>query len=193
MVLHLARFVGRARAMPSVRGARILALCVHAGHVRRTVVVVRALAPIRRANQLAVLVDNEAELAHADGPMAARLAPLVRLARVAGAIARVDALAVGAAGERLVAVAVARAGGAQIVRSRRCAGLALCVRFAFDVGVANVAAGARAARPMQRRLAQGVAAACVAHRARVGADMLQACLFVGTLGVVGAFFVWSGE
>lgn len=121
--------------------------------------------------------------------MASRFAPFVRLACELGAIARIDALAVGAAGERFMAVAITRTGGAQIVWSRRCAGLALCVRLAFDICVADVAAGACAPGSMQSRFAQGIATARATHRARIGANVLQACFFVGTLCVVVTFFV----
>lgn len=110
VVLHLAGLVLRTYRCSSQRDdARVSALAIRAGHVGGAVIVAIALPLIRGARQLPKLVDYEARLADAHWLVAPGLALLVALANEERIVARICALAVLAALQRLGALGVAGA------------------------------------------------------------------------------------
>lgn len=172
MILYLTWFVGRAWAVLCISRTWILAFRINACHIWCAIIIMCALSFIGRTNQFTVFVNNEAKFAYAHRPMASCFAAFIWLACKMCGIAWIDALAICAACKRFRAIAITRTGGAQIIWSWRCACIALRICFALNICIANVAAGTWASRPMQRCFTQCITAACVAQRARIGADIL---------------------
>lgn len=191
VVQDVAGFFSRARLFLS-HVTRVLAFPVHARGVRRAVEVPGARQRVRGARQLADLVHHETVFAHAHGPVVPHLAPLVHLARVSGAEARVTALAgASVARQALGAIAVRRA--TDVRRRPRIQRFAFRVRVAGRVRHTDITLGAGASRFVQNHAAQGVDPAGATETARVHALQIYAGLFVRALEIAGAFALWITE
>lgn len=192
MAQYLTRLILRTlNASTFVLHTGIRAAAVHTRQVRGTFLVGNALPLVWGTDQLAVLIDYEARLANANGPMVASLALLIASANESRCIARIYALAIATAAQQrgTFVVAAARAVVSRIFGSWGALVLAHGIWGALDIGPANKTVGARAARPMQHRLAEGVRPTDTPHGAWVLAMSSDAGLFARAIQIIVAFLV----
>jgi len=175
VVLHLAGLVLRTDGGTAQgHNARIAALAIGAGHVRGAVIIAIALPLIGGTRQFPVLIHYEARLADANRLMASRLALLVALADEEWVVARICALAILAALQRLRTLGVPGAWYLLLGLGIRVLQQTLGIGLALDLRPTNVATGAGAARTMQYGFAERIQTTHATHCTRIAAVSLEA-------------------
>lgn len=107
MILHLTRLVLGTNWGTSQRdNTRIAAFAIRAGHIRGAVIIAIAFTLIRRTGQFTVFIHNKSGLANTDGLMASCFTFFVTLTDEEGIVARICALTILAALQRLGAFSI---------------------------------------------------------------------------------------